>query len=423
MEWADGKRRCRWAAPRNALYVSYHDSEWGVPEHDDRRLFELLILEGFQAGLSWECVLNRREGFRAAFDGFDAEKVAGYGEEKLAALLKDRRIIRNRLKIAAAPLNARAFLELRREFGSFGAWLWSWTGGLVVHERGRTRSPLSDAVSRELKRRGMKFVGSTIVYAYLQAAGVVNSHEADCFLGGDCAAPAAGPGLPGGVMIRCCREGSMGSLLATPSGRSSAAVLGDFAFLAGEPDEELLAGLRAPLLVPGGADWEREIRAFHGEDAAAFERYAFASAPGAQDLDRLRRLAGPPAGYELRAMDAELFKLCLAHEWSRDLASQFESWEAFGACGLGFVLLRGGELCSGASSYAACPGALEIEVDTRVDQRRRGLARCCAARLVLECLERGIYPEWDAHSAASAALAESLGYGGRRAYTAFAVRR
>ena len=182
MEWADGIRRCGWANPRNETYVRYHDSEWGVPEHDDGRLFELLILEGFQAGLSWECILNRREGFRAAFDGFDAETVAGYGAGKLAELAADTRIIRNSLKIAAAPQNARAFLDIRREYGSFDAWLWGWTRGEVLYERGLTRSELSDAVSRELKRRGMKFVGSTIIYAFLQAAGVINSHEEGCFL-------------------------------------------------------------------------------------------------------------------------------------------------------------------------------------------------------------------------------------------------
>ena len=164
--WADGKARCRWANPANALYVEYHDREWGVPEHDDGKLFEMLILEGF----------------REAFDGFDPEKVAAYGEKKLAELLADPRIIRNRLKIAAAPVNARAFLEIQREYGSFGSYLWSHTGGEVIYETGLASSPLSDGISRELKRRGMKFVGSTIIYAYLQAVGVINSHEDGCFL-------------------------------------------------------------------------------------------------------------------------------------------------------------------------------------------------------------------------------------------------
>ena len=185
LSWPDGRARCPWANPKNPLYIEYHDHEWGVPEHDDRRLFELLILEGFQAGLSRECILNRREGFRAAFDGFDPEKVAAYDEKKLAELLADPRIIRNRLKIAAAPVNARAFLEIQREYGSFGSYLWSHTGGEVIYETGLASSPLSDGISRELKARGMKFVGSTIVYAFLQAAGMINSHEPSCFLAGE----------------------------------------------------------------------------------------------------------------------------------------------------------------------------------------------------------------------------------------------
>lgn len=183
--WPDGRARCPWANPKNPLYIEYHDHEWGVPEHDDRRLFELLILEGFQAGLSWECILNRREGFREAFDGFDPEKVAAYGERELAALRADERIVRNRLKIAAAPLNARAFLQIQREFGSFDRWLWAHTGGRTLRETGLARSPLSDGISRELKARGMKFVGSTIIYAFLQAAGVIDSHEPGCFLAGE----------------------------------------------------------------------------------------------------------------------------------------------------------------------------------------------------------------------------------------------
>ena len=180
MEWADGKQRCRWANPRNERYVRYHDLEWGVPEHDDHRLFEMLILECFQAGLSWECVLNKREAFQAAFDGFDLETVCAYGEEKLAALQRDGGIIRNRLKIRAAVVNARIFREIQREWSSFDRYLWHWTGGKVVREYGPTCSPLSDAISKDLKRRGMKFVGTTIVYAYLQAVGVIWAHEPAC---------------------------------------------------------------------------------------------------------------------------------------------------------------------------------------------------------------------------------------------------
>lgn len=179
---ADGKSRCWWANPANERYVRYHDCEWGVPAHDDRRLFEMLVLEGFQAGLSWECVLNKREGFRRAFDGFDVEKVAAYDEAKVEELMGDASIIRNRSKIRAAVSNARVFRDIQREFGSFDAYIWKWTDGAVVHERGEMSSPLSDAVSADLRRRGMKYVGTTIVYAYLQSVGVVESHEEGCFL-------------------------------------------------------------------------------------------------------------------------------------------------------------------------------------------------------------------------------------------------
>ena len=182
MEWADGKTRCFWANPKNERYLRYHDQEWGIPVHDDQRLFEMLVLEGFQAGLSWECVLNKREAFRRAFDHFDVELVCAYGEEKLAALERNPDIIRNRLKIRAAVTNAGVFRAIQREYGSFSRYLWNWTGGKVVYEKGLSCSPLSDAVSKDLKKRGMKFVGTTIVYAYLQAVGVIDSHETGCFL-------------------------------------------------------------------------------------------------------------------------------------------------------------------------------------------------------------------------------------------------
>lgn len=170
---------------KNPLYVAYHDSEWGVPSRDDRYLFEMLILEGFQAGLSWECVLNKREDFRAAFDGFDPRTVSEYGEDKLAALAEDPKIIRNRRKIAAAVENAKAFLAIQAEFGSFANYIWGFTDGEVIHNTDdvfRATSPLSDAVSADLKRRGMKFVGSTIIYSYLQACGVIDDHELGCDL-------------------------------------------------------------------------------------------------------------------------------------------------------------------------------------------------------------------------------------------------
>lgn len=174
--------RCGWCNLNNPLYVAYHDEEWGVPQHDDGALFELLILESFQAGLAWETILNKREAFRAAFDGFVPETVAAYGPEKTAALLEDRSIVRNRRKIAAAVQNARVFLAIQREWDSFSRYIWHFTDGRVVYETGEASSPLSDRVSEDLKRRGMTFVGTTIVYAYLQAIGVINSHEPGCFL-------------------------------------------------------------------------------------------------------------------------------------------------------------------------------------------------------------------------------------------------
>ncbi len=180
--WTDGKRRCFWANPKNERYIRYHDEEWGVPVHTDRKLFEMLLLETFQAGLSWECVLNKREAFRNAFDGFDPVKIAAYEEAKLEALRQDPGIIRNRLKIRAAVTNARIFLELAGKWGSFDRYLWHFTAGKTLQEHdGRTHSDLSDNLSRAWKKLGMKFVGTTVVYSYLQAVGVVDSHEPGCF--------------------------------------------------------------------------------------------------------------------------------------------------------------------------------------------------------------------------------------------------
>jgi DNA-3-methyladenine glycosylase I len=178
-------RRCSWAA--SELMVWYHDQEWGVPLHDDHGLFEFLILEGAQAGLSWETILRKRENYRRAFDQFDPAVVAGYGEEKVAELLSDAGIVRNRLKIAAAVQNARSFLALREEFGSFDAYLWRFVDGVPRVNQWRTlqeipaRTPQSDAMSQDLQRRGFKFVGSTICYALMQATGMVNDHQVDCF--------------------------------------------------------------------------------------------------------------------------------------------------------------------------------------------------------------------------------------------------
>ena len=182
MEWKDGKIRCRWANPKNERYIRYHDEEWGVPVHNDRKLFEMLILECFQAGLSWECVLNKREAFRVSFDNFDLEKVCTYDADKLEALRNNPGIIRNRLKIQAAVTNAKAFREIQQECGSFAEYLWHWTDGKVIYETGRTSSELSDSISKDLKKRGMKFVGTTVIYAYLQAVGVIYSHDDGCFL-------------------------------------------------------------------------------------------------------------------------------------------------------------------------------------------------------------------------------------------------
>ena len=176
------KPRCRWCNLATPLYVRYHDEEWGVPCHDDHALYELLILETFQAGLSWETVLNKRARFREVYDGFDLDKVCAYGEEKIARLLSDEGIIRNRLKIRACVTNSRVFMEIQREYGSFDKYIWSFTGGKPIVESCdlRSSSPLSDEISKDLKKRGMKFVGSTIVYAYLQAVGILSAHESCC---------------------------------------------------------------------------------------------------------------------------------------------------------------------------------------------------------------------------------------------------
>ncbi len=181
------KRRCAWPKPTNALYVSYHDTEWGVPEYDSRALFEKLILDGAQAGLSWETILNKRENYRAAYQGFEPARIARWGERESARLLADAGIVRNRLKVAASITNAKAYLQLEKVEGSFSRWLWAFVGGKAVQNARKPGSklvastPLSDRVSKELQRRGFKFVGTTIVYAYMQAIGVVNDHVTDCF--------------------------------------------------------------------------------------------------------------------------------------------------------------------------------------------------------------------------------------------------
>ena len=178
-------KRCSW--PQNELSIRYHDEEWGVPVHDDRALFEFLILEGAQAGLSWDTILRKRENYRAAFDGFDAGRIARYDARKVRKLLADPGIVRNRLKIAATILNARNFLAVQQERGSFDTYIWEFVGGAPKINRWRTlkqlpaRTSESDAMSKDLQRRGFKFVGSTICYAFMQATGMVNDHAVDCF--------------------------------------------------------------------------------------------------------------------------------------------------------------------------------------------------------------------------------------------------
>jgi len=182
----DAKIRCPWCLGSEA-YVAYHDREWGTPVHDERMLFELLILEGAQAGLAWSTILAKRDNYRKAFDNFDARRIARYSDAKVASLLADAGIVRNRLKIAAAIQNAKAFLAVQKEFGSFDSYIWGYTGGKPKQNRRRSmkavpaRTPESDAMSKDLQKRGFKFVGSTICYAFMQATGMVNDHLVACF--------------------------------------------------------------------------------------------------------------------------------------------------------------------------------------------------------------------------------------------------
>ena len=178
--------RCAWV-PEDELYRSYHDSEWGVPVHEDRKHFEFLVLDAMQAGLSWLTILRKRANFRRAFDDFDPGLVADYGQEKINSLLQDSGIVRNRRKIEAAVINARYFLEIQKEFGAFDDYIWGFTGGRTIHNSWQkvqdipAKSPESEQMSRDLVKRGFKFVGPTICYAYMQAAGLVNDHTLDCF--------------------------------------------------------------------------------------------------------------------------------------------------------------------------------------------------------------------------------------------------
>lgn len=178
--------RCAWSGAHK-IYQDYHDHEWGVPVYDDATLFEFLILEGFQAGLSWLTILKKRENFRMAFDGFDYKKIANYNADKMAELLNNKGIIRNKLKINAAVTNAKAFMKIQEEYGSFSKYIWGFVDGKPIINHFKTTAeipastPLSDSISKDLKKRGFKFVGSTIIYAHMQATGMVNDHTVDCF--------------------------------------------------------------------------------------------------------------------------------------------------------------------------------------------------------------------------------------------------
>ncbi len=176
-------KRCFWVNMKNPVYIKYHDEEWSRPCHEEQQLYELLLLECFQAGLSWECVLNKRENFRKAYDGFDIDQVIQYDDKKIEALLADSGIIRNRLKVKASVKNSMVFKQIQAEYGSFDHYIWGFTDGNSIEENCglRTSSPLSDTISKDLKKRGMTFVGTTIIYSYLQAIGVLHAHTKECF--------------------------------------------------------------------------------------------------------------------------------------------------------------------------------------------------------------------------------------------------
>ena len=178
----DSKNRCKWCNLKNPLYVEYHDNEWCLPNFDDNYLYEMLILESFQAGLSWECVLNKRENFRLAYDHFDINKVVSYDEVKIHALLNNKDIIRNKRKIVASIENSRIFQEICSEYGSFYGYLNTFIKDTILYETGKTTNDLSDAIAKDLQKRGMRFVGSVIIYSFLQAIGVIYSHDPDCYL-------------------------------------------------------------------------------------------------------------------------------------------------------------------------------------------------------------------------------------------------
>lgn len=187
------KKRCQWIGLKNPLYLKYHDEEWGAPVHDDKKLFAKLILDGAQAGLSWFTILKKRENYRKAFDNWDYRKIAKYGDKKINELLKNEGIVRNRLKIESAIKNAKVFIEIQKEFGSFDKYIWGFVDNKTIQNKFKkvseipARTELSDTISKDLKKRGMNFVGPTIIYAYMQAIGIVNDHTVDCFRHKECA--------------------------------------------------------------------------------------------------------------------------------------------------------------------------------------------------------------------------------------------
>lgn len=178
----NNKTRCKWCNLQNLRYIKYHDEEWCQPNFNDQYLFEMLILESFQAGLSWECVLNKRDDFRKAYDNFDIDKICNYSNEKIQKLLSNEKIIRNKLKINASINNARIFKNIQKEYGTFYNYIKKFTEGKTFYEINKTTSELSDKISKDLKKKGMRFVGSTIIYSYLQAIGVIYSHDKECFM-------------------------------------------------------------------------------------------------------------------------------------------------------------------------------------------------------------------------------------------------
>ena len=176
------KSRCKWCNPKNSKYIKYHDKEWCKPNFNEKYLFEMLILESFQAGLSWECVLNKREDFRKAYDNFEIDKICKYDDKKIKELMQNEKIIRNKLKIKASINNAQIFKEIQKEYGKFNKYLTTFTKEKIIYETNKTTNNLSDKISKDLQKRGMKFVGSTIIYSYLQAIGAIYSHDKECFM-------------------------------------------------------------------------------------------------------------------------------------------------------------------------------------------------------------------------------------------------